>query len=396
MTVVTLSAREAKLRRAIRAHLRGLGFSKDDTGALIPPSLDKAGYRKIHGRQRLDRLAEESSFIGANSSKLIRHFATGSQIDVTKIRVRLELIRHTTWQADLFRFATLLWSVPVSKGFGRRLRFLVWDDHSETLIGVFALGDPVFNLGARDKYIGWSTSDRESRLVGLLDGYVVGAVPPFNQLLGGKLIASLMRTEEVVRAFRERYRSTEGIISGSSKNAHLVAVTTTSSLGRSSVYNRLRLDGVSYLQPIGFTSGFGHFHFPHDIFDDMRDYLKSRKDPYSNNHTYGEGPNWRLRTIRRSLQLLDLDPNLVRHGLLREVFISHLADNALDVLNGKRLCPKYESLRSAGDVAELALARWVRPRAMWDFRYRSVSHEDILRSIHQGSLIQADSRKAIG
>jgi hypothetical protein len=36
--------------------------------------------------------------------------------------------------------------VPVSNGFGRRLRYLVWDEHNDKLIGLIAIGDPVFNL----------------------------------------------------------------------------------------------------------------------------------------------------------------------------------------------------------------------------------------------------------
>lgn len=40
------------------------------------------------------------------------------------------------------------------------MRFLVWDEHHEKLIGIFALGDAVFNLRSRDELIGW-TQDRK-------------------------------------------------------------------------------------------------------------------------------------------------------------------------------------------------------------------------------------------
>jgi hypothetical protein len=388
---MSMGLREARLRRAIRAHFKVLGFLKGTDGSLVPPSLDKIGYRELHAIQRSDNLDAEERFLEEKATPLVQHFAQGSEVDVDKIAIRLEPIFQSTWQSDLFRLASLLWSVPVSKGFGRRLRFLVWDDHAGKLAGLLALGDPVFNLRARDAHIGWSATDRQTRLVSLLDGYVVGAVPPYNLILGGKLVACLMRTRDIVEQFRVRYARTEGIISGEEKNAHLVAVTTTSALGRSSIYNRLKLDGQPYLSSIGYTTGYGHFHFPHSLFEDMRSYLRHRKEPYAGNHKYGNGPNWKFRAIRRTLQLLDMDPDLVKHGLTREVFLCGLADNALDILSGKRKRPKYSSLRSVDEVAELALARWVRPRAARDRSYEQFRRRDIMNKL--GLLTESKSRE---
>src|SRR3954447_16807107 len=88
----------------------------------------------------------------------------------------------------------------------------------------------------------------------------LGAVPPYNMLLGGKAVACLIRSREVFEDFKRTYGNTVGIISGRRKRAELLAVTTTSSMGRSSVYNRLRLDGQPYMTSIGYTAGWGHFH----------------------------------------------------------------------------------------------------------------------------------------
>lgn len=136
----------------------------------------------------------------------------------------------------------------------------MWDEAHDRLVGLIALGDPVFNLSVRDNLINWNAHDRAKRLVGILDAYVLGAVPPYNMLLGGKAVACLVRSQEVYDDFKREYGNTVGIISGKRKRAQLLAVTTTSSMGRSSVYNRLRLDGHEYLKPIGYTVGWGHFH----------------------------------------------------------------------------------------------------------------------------------------
>jgi hypothetical protein len=378
---VTVATREAQLRRRVRAHLRKLGYTKDENGELVPPRLDKDAYRLIHAPQRAERLEREARFVESNARELIGNFAEGPEVDLDKLSVRLEMIEHSTWQSDLFRFATLLWSIPVSNGFGRRMRYLVWDDHSHKLIGLFALGDPVFNLGARDRLVGWTSSERAARLANVLDGYVVGAVPPFNYLLGGKLVASLIRTQEVVENFRDRYGRTEGLISGTAKNAHLVAVTTTSALGRSSQYNRLRLGGINYLEAVGYTGGYGHFHFPQELFAEMRAYLRARKNPYAANNRFGDGPNWRLRAIRQTLTLLGMNSDLLKHGFSREVYFGCLADNALEILRGLRKRPRYGTLLAAADVARLAIDRWMRPRRTRDDRYRFVSREAILAQV---------------
>jgi hypothetical protein len=112
--------------------------------------------------------------------------------------------------------------VPVSAGFGRRLRYLVWDQGHDRLVGVIALGDPVFNLSVRDNLIGWNAHDRADRLVSILDAYVLGAVPPYNMLLGGKAVACLIRSREVFEDFKRTYGNTVGIISGRRKRAELL------------------------------------------------------------------------------------------------------------------------------------------------------------------------------
>jgi Domain of unknown function (DUF4338) len=154
------------------------------------------------------------------------------------------------------------------------MRFLVWDESVHKIMGIIALGDPVFNLNVRDQFIGWSAEERSRRLVDIMDAYVLGAVPPYSSILGGKLIASLLRTTEIRDSFIARYANSRGVISKKKKRPILAMVTTTSALGRSSVYNRVVLGGAQYLQPLGFTKGYGHFHVDGDLFGDIRRYLE--------------------------------------------------------------------------------------------------------------------------
>jgi hypothetical protein len=361
--VISVSTREATLKKCLRRHLRSLGFHKTADGAFAPSGAGKEVIRTIHSVQRDDRLAVSHKFISERFSSLIKYFASGKDIHAAKISPVLQRIFSDTWESDLFRLAALTWSVPVSNGFGRRLRYLVWDNHNGKLIGIIAIGDPVFNLSVRDKLIDWDARARGERLVNIMDAYVLGALPPYNALLGGKLVACLLRSRDIYDDFAKAYGKTTGIISQEEKKARLLVVTTSSSMGRSSVYNRLRLGGIEYFRSIGYTGGWGHFHIPDTLFLDLREYLREIGHPYADLHRFGQGPNWRMRTTRVALRALGLNEDILRHGIQREVFLCELANNALKLLHRGRGRPDLSSLLSAEDVANLAVERWMLPRS---------------------------------
>jgi hypothetical protein len=386
--VVSAFSPEANLKRKVRTHLRKLGFKRTQGGALKPPSASKETVRALHQEQRKEVLEKQRRFLSEALPALSKYFANGDEIDPAQVLPRLEIIDAGTWQSDLFRLASLTWSVPVSAGFGRRLRYLVWDDNNKKLMGIIAIGDPVFNLKVRDKLIGWTVKDRGKRLVNILDAYVLGAVPPYNMLLGGKLVACLVRSKEVRADFLKKYGETRGIISKKKKGARLVMVTTSSSLGRSSVYNRLKLKDQKYFDSIGYTQGWGHFHIPDALFADLRAYLRRKRHKYVNGHKFGEGPNWRLRTIRAAFDALGFKADLLRHGIGREVFACSLAANATNVLLGKAKRAVYRNLLSVQEVGVLARERWLVPRAATRPEYKE------WRRQHLEELLSAAPRRA--
>ena len=348
--------------RKVRRQLQSLGFHKSDGGALEIDREDKEVVRRLHGHHRTDRLSSNANFLSHRAPKLLHHFASGCDINPAAIRPKLERVYAGTWQADLFRLGSLTWSVPVSNGFGRRLRYVVWDAHNKKLLGLIAIGDPVFNLSVRDSLIGWDADDRRERLVNVMDAYVLGALPPYNTLLGGKMVACLVRSRQIYNDFTRTYGNAAGIISGKAKKPRLLAVTTSSSMGRSSVYNRLKLGGVPYFQPIGYTRGWGHFHISDDLFLELREYLRSVGHRYADQHRFGQGPNWRLRTTRAALKALGFRDDLLRHGVRREVFFCSMASNAARILHTGKGRPDLSSLLSVPRVADLALERWILPR----------------------------------
>jgi hypothetical protein len=214
-----------------------------------------------------------------------------------------------------------------------------------------------------------------------MSAYVLGAVPPYSMLLGGKLVACLVRSRKIRDDFARKYGESFGMILEKRRASALVLVTVTSALGRSSVYNRLSLNGARYFRSLGFTGGWGHFHIPSDLFELIRDYLEARGDEYGHNNRFGEGPNWRLRATRRALELMGLDPGLLRHGIRREVFACELASNAKEYLRGEDETPDYRGLLSVPKVGELARKRWMEKRAESHSDYLAWRKESYLKLI---------------
>ena len=348
----------------------------------------RSRLRDAHRRQRAQRDSGEQAWLDARLDRLLGYFAESCDIDVPRIRPTLVPVRASTPEGDLFRAATLLWSVPVSRGYGRRMRYLVIDEANGKLMGLLALGDPVFNLKSRDTWIGWSAETRKKRLSSVMDLYICGAVPPYSFLLGSKLIACLATAREIGDAFREKYAGVTGIISQEAKPAELLVVTTTSALGRSSLYNRLKLGTcpLTEFQRIGFTEGWGHFSVGDDLFMRLREHLTSEDHKYANGHSFGTGPNWRLRTIRAAMKSLGVDDGLLKHGIQREVFATELSETARQQLREGIRGPGVRP--TAREISEAALHRWMRPR------YERQGLRTWTRAHTQGLLPAAVSRES--
>lgn len=356
------------LRREIESHLAEIGLN----GELSSEGLTKEAIRHIHRFHREAAQQRIRRALGSKVERFVDEIANGDEVDPENVRPELVEARSGSRTGDLFRFAALLWSIPVSQGYGRRLRFLVKDQANGKLIGIFALGDPVFNLRVRDEWIGWNQAGRRARLVNVMDAYVVGAVPPYSSLLGGKLVASLIASREVASAFEERYGSRAGLISREQKRARLTLVTVTSALGRSSIYNRLRLmksaPGQSgqpavELLKLGTTTGYGHFQITDELFAQLRTVLQEDGHTYADGHQFGDGPNWRIRVARQALQALGLEPDdVLKHGIRREVYAMPIATNSRAFLAGRAGTPEFDYM-SVDEISALVRTRWLVPRS---------------------------------
>jgi hypothetical protein len=343
-----------------------------------PPDIrTKDELRALHAPSVAHRIERAKGELRRCEETLLACFASGREVDPERIDPAIVPVLRGSHEERLFRYASLHWSIPVSSGYGRRLRFLVVDRHNGKLIGLLGLGDPVFNLGVRDRWIGWDVEARRERLQQVMDAFVIGAVPPYSSLLMGKFVGMLLTSREVHRAFSNRYAQHTSLISNRQLAGRLALITTTSALGRSSIYNRLRFHGSPLFISAGFTEGYGEFHFTNGVYGAMSQYARAVCLPTERNPTWGRGTfRNRREVIRKSLMSLGLTSELVYHGIRREFFLIPTAWNAFEYLRGdhKRLQPS--SHWSSHLFAEFR-ERWLLPRAERDQRYLDFDRESL-------------------
>jgi hypothetical protein len=255
------------------------------------------------------------------------------------------------------------------------LRFLVIDDSNEKLIGLIGLGDPVYSLGPRDEWVGWSGSERKKRLTHVMDAFVLGAVPPYSFLLCGKLVAMLAASDTVRRAFRKKYGGARSVINRKLHDGRLALITTASALGRSSIYNRLRIEGRHLYRSVGFTKGSGDFHFSNGLYGAITEFAEKHCEPTAKQERWGIGFRNRREIVKKCLSALGLSSDLVYHGIEREVFVVPLARNSREFLRGEHSKLQWYQ-HSEAELFENFRHRWMLPRASWDEKFRSWSKDE--------------------
>jgi hypothetical protein len=367
--------RKARLQASVISELQRAGFIYEEGLLRLPEATDQKDLvRGLHALQRENVLAKNASFLDKWEDRVIEDFASGAEVRPEAIEPQIEAV-DSEHERALFRFATLQWSVPVSQGYGRRCRFLVRDGASGKLIGVFALGDPVFNLGVRDKLVGWNQQQRQERLYNVYDAYVLGALGPYRGLIGGKLVALCALADETADFLVRKYAGKTTIILKKKKSADPVLVTTTSSMGRSSIYNRLKYRDRWAYRSIGFTGGFGHFHFSDELFASLLAFLREEGHEVRG-HKYNEGPNWRIRTLRKALDELGLDGDLLRHGIRREVFVAPRALGWRAFLRGDTDQVHWTDY-PLSDLGDFWRERWGVPRSLRDDSYKGFQRDSL-------------------
>lgn len=369
-----------QLRQAVVASLQHVRFEQNEAGHLVTSSAGVASrkdeIRELHSVARQLEVDSRQAWIRRKLPRYLPFFAHGSEIIPECIAPILVEVTDD-WQHELFRMARLTWSLPFSKGYGRRLRFLIMDEHNGKLIGILALQSPPLSFPARDRLYKYP-AERKTELVNLtMDIQTLGAVPPYARLLGGKLVAMAAVSNEVRDAYRRKYQGRKTEMDERVLPADLVALTTTSAFGRSSLYNRLTYKGEWVAQSIGYTEGYGSFHLAH-LYDQFREFLEAQE--ISTRGGFGAGPRIKWQTMVRALERLGLSSDVLKHGVKREAFLFPLISNLSDYMEGRSTESAYFD-RPFAALAEHWRTRWLLDRAERVDGWRQWQPEELVSTL---------------
>lgn len=358
--VIECNSLEEKVHALILRDLHRLGWNINYPNAeknlieVIPPeNYNKQTIQKSMGVKRQEIIQQHQKWINNKIDYARANLANGFDVLSSKIKPVIEVCK-TQKQHDLFRILRFYWSSPYSEYVGRRIKLIIRDYGlpNKPVIGIAALGSPIIHIPERDNWIGWDRNIRTQNLNYTMDAYVIGALPPYNYLLGGKLVSYLLTSKEVRDIFEEKYKNT--------KYNKLAGIFTTGLYGRSSQYNRVKIRGDLLYNPIGRTKGYGTLHLTNETFNAMNDYLKENNIIVNNQ--FGFGPSWRMRVIHTAGRLLGFNPNiLLCHSFKRQIYYISLAKNSIDFLNGNTTnLRNYQS--SAKTLSNHWHRRWFKKR----------------------------------
>ncbi|HHD1574266.1 TPA: Druantia anti-phage system protein DruA [Enterococcus faecium] len=302
----------------------------------------------IKARMNINRqliLSKHKNFINDNLDILKNNLTSGPEAFQSPIKPIVEICK-TKEQLSLFKMCRYYWSSPYSDYVGRRIKLIIRDSGLPTnpIIGIAALGSPIMQISSRDNYIGWTNSQKRLKLNSTMDIYILGAMPPYNDLLGGKLIAYILTSNEIRKIFTEKYSQEQ-----------LACMFTTSLYGRSSLYNRINYENKKLYNSVGYTKGIGTSHISSETFELMVHLLKDMNLLPSSNLLTG-GSNWKIRVIRQCCRVLNIDEDsLLKHNISKEVFVIPLANNYSDYL-----CEKEHDLNYYDFPLEEMITYWKR------------------------------------
>ena len=245
--------------------------------------------------------------------------------------------------------------------------------------------------------------------IAMADITVCGAVAPYNQILGGKLVSMLAVSPEIVTAYRGKYVAQESEIASSMagrpivRRSELVFLGTTSLYGvGSSQYNRLRMkaDGLggkkgeqlAFLE-LGKSEAYGTSHFSSDTVRALVSLVQQSSNGRRVNSIFGEGVSPKLRKIRDGLDALDLPAEvLLKHGRQRIVYGVPVARNLREFLLGMDDEPEYffdldNPGRSTRKIGRWWTERWLGKRLESDDVLARVEKHTLVRPIHHGARV---------
>ena len=216
----------------------------------------------------------------------------------------------------------------------------------------------------------------------MMEIIVCGSIPPYNQLLGGKLVSILACSPQVVRDYTDKYANQVSEIASRMKGEKVVRDSRLAFLGTTSLYsvgssqyNRIKVpvgnDFVLAYKEMGITEGYGTVYFSKTTTNSLMRVLELQDGGRRINNIFGEGTSPRFRLISRGLSTLGIKSNaFLQHYTPRIVYSMELAKNTNDFLCGGASELEYPyNIKDSNEVATATQAmadfwynRWLKSR----------------------------------
>ena len=324
------------LRFNIIESLTSQGFSVN--GHVRPAFLNKEHYRKIQSHSKKEQLKLQKNFLETGIDDVKKFIVNGKDINPREIELELRLVKEKTLEEILYRWWNLVWwSMPYQRAYGRQMRFLLWDKTHNAPFGLIGLQSPILKMAVRDNYLNIPKRDLDYVINQSMQAQRIGALPPYNQILGGKMVALSLTCKELRNEYESKYEKVKTVMQGRIIEPQLLFITTTSAFGKSSIYNRLKYNAETIAYSLGYTKGSGSFHITEELYGEIQKFLKRRKVDI--NTTFGYGPSRKVKLLAKALSLLKLN-EYEFHNLKREFFLFPIAKNLGNVIS-KKSEPEY-------------------------------------------------------
>lgn len=180
----------------------------------------------------------------------------------------------------------------------------------------------------------------------MMEIIVCGAIPPYNELLGGKLVSILACSPQVIRDYTEKYSGQVSEIASRMKGKRVIRDSRLAFLGTTSLYaagssqyNRIKVpiadDFYLRYKEMGITEGYGTVYFSKRTTAAMMRMLELQDGGRRINNIFGEGTSPRFRLISRGLSSLGIRSDaFLKHYSPRIVYSMELARNTNEFLCG--------------------------------------------------------------
>jgi hypothetical protein len=308
---------------------------------------------------------------------LAREYTTNlKKINPKKIQLELIEVKPESKEAKLFLWWNLSWwSLPFDRPFGRQMRFLLWDNYHNSPFGLIGLQSPTLVSKIRDSTLGLTNGTREIWINQSLYAQRLGAIPPYNDLLGGKMIGLSLIANEIREIYAKKYENNLTLIKARKIPNRLLFITTTSAYGKSSVYERIKYENDLVAHFLGYTSGAGTFQLPEELYQKCLHYLE--QEGYDVKRGYGTGPSRKLKLIAKAFSKLQIK-NFQYHNIKRGMYLIPLVKNLENVIH-KNEEPIFFD-RNFSDLSKYWMKRWAVPRSDRTNNWKKFDFKDFLKN----------------